>query len=129
VGPADYGLVALAMPFILFCNVMADGGLSTALARRQDPGANLESTVFWIGGGIGAGLAVLAAGLAFPVGLALGQPRLPWLIAALAPILALSGLHRGGQCAGDPRAAVRGVRGRRRDLDPGQRGGGPWRRP
>ena len=91
VGPADYGLVALAMPFILFCNVMADGGLSAALARRQDPGVNLESTVFWIGGGIGAGLAVLAAGLAFPVGLALGQPRLPWLIAALAPILALSG--------------------------------------
>jgi PST family polysaccharide transporter len=28
VGPAEYGLVALAMPFILFCNVVADGGLS-----------------------------------------------------------------------------------------------------
>ena len=91
VGPADYGLVALAMPFILFCNVMADGGLSTALARRQDPGENLESTVFWIGGGIGAALAVLAAGLAYPVGMVLGQPRLPWLIAALAPVLTLSG--------------------------------------
>jgi O-antigen/teichoic acid export membrane protein len=91
IGPADYGLVALAAPFVLFCNVMADGGLSTALAREQDPSPQLESTVFWIAGGIGASLALIACALALPIGLALGQPRLPVLIAALSPILALSG--------------------------------------
>lgn len=91
VGPADYGLVALAMPFILLCNVMADGGLGPALARRQAPTPALESTVFWLAGGIGAALALSAAAVAWPIGLALGEARLPMLILALAPILALSG--------------------------------------
>src|SRR5947209_2679188 len=85
IGPSDYGLVSLAVPFVLFCNVMADGGLSTALARRQDASRDLESTVFWIGGAIGTGLAVLAAGLSWPIGLALRQPGLGPLIAALSP--------------------------------------------
>lgn len=92
VGPAEYGLVALAVPFVLFCNVLADGGLGAALARRQSPSAELESTVFWLAGAIGAGLALAICLAAWPIGLALRQPRLPLLIVALAPILVLSGL-------------------------------------
>lgn len=91
VGPAEYGLVALAVPFVLFCNMLADAGLSQALARRPDVTPELESTVFWLAGGLGFGLSVFAAVAAWPLGLLMDQPRLPWLILALAPILTMSG--------------------------------------
>ncbi len=91
VGPAEYGLVALAVPFVLLCNVLADGGLGAALARRQSPSPELESTVFWLAGAIGAGLTLAVCLAAWPIGLALRQPRLPLLIVAIAPILVLSG--------------------------------------
>jgi O-antigen/teichoic acid export membrane protein len=92
VGPSEYGLVALAVPFVLFCNMLADAGMSQALARRQHVTTELESTVFWLAGGLGLGLSVLACLLAWPLGLLLDQPRLPWLIVALSPILVMSGL-------------------------------------
>src|SRR5690349_12492293 len=46
IGPAEYGLVALAMPFILLANVVADGGLVMALGRRHEASPALESTAF-----------------------------------------------------------------------------------
>lgn len=91
VGPAEYGLVALAVPFVLFCNMLADAGLSQALARRADATPEIESTVFWMAGGLGFALSVFAAIAAWPLGLLMHQPRLPWLILALAPILTMSG--------------------------------------
>lgn len=91
VGPAEYGLVALAVPFVLFCNLLADAGLSQALARRREVSVELESTVFWLSGGLGLALALAAAALAWPMAALMDQPRLAWLIVALSPILALSG--------------------------------------
>jgi len=91
VGPAEYGLVALAVPFVLFCNMLADAGMSQALARRQDATPELESTVFWLAAGLGLALAVAASLGAWPLGWALRQPRLPGLIMALSPILVMSG--------------------------------------
>lgn len=92
VGPTEYGLVALAVPFVLFCNMLADGGMSQALARRQDASPELESTVFWLAGGLGTALAGLACLGSWPLSLVLDQPRLPMLILALSPILVMSGL-------------------------------------
>lgn len=92
VGPAEYGLVALAVPFVLFCNMLADAGMSQALARRQDVTTELESTVFWLAGGLGLALSAIACAAAWPLAIVLGQPRLPWLIMALSPILVMSGL-------------------------------------
>jgi len=92
VGPAEYGLVALAVPFVLFCNMLADAGLSQALARRRDASTELESTVFWLSGGLGLALALAASALAWPMAALLDQPRLAWLIMALSPILVMSGL-------------------------------------
>lgn len=92
VGPSEYGLVALAVPFVLFCNMLADAGMSQALARRQDVTTELESTVFWLAGGLGLTLSAIACLSAWPLGLLLDQPRLPWLIMALSPVLVLSGL-------------------------------------
>lgn len=92
VGPAEYGLVALAVPFVLFCNMLADAGMSQALARRPDVTTELESTVFWLAGGLGLALSIFACLAAWPLALVLDQPRLPWLIMTLSPILVMSGL-------------------------------------
>ena len=92
VGPAEYGLVALAMPFILFANVLADGGMSYALGRRTEVSRELESTVFWLAGGLGLALALATAAAAWPMGALLNQPRLPLLLAALSPIMLMNGL-------------------------------------
>lgn len=91
IGPADYGLIALAVPFVLFCNMLADGGLGAALARRSEVSAELESTVFWLAAAIGAGLAALACLAAWPLAMVMGEPALPPLIIALSPILVMSG--------------------------------------
>lgn len=91
VGPSEYGLVALAVPLVLFCNMLADGGLGQALARRREVSPELESTVFWLAGAIGTGLAVVAALLAWPAAAILKEPRLGPLVLALAPILVMSG--------------------------------------
>ncbi len=92
IGPEEYGLVAMAMPFILLANVLADGGLGYALGRQRDASPGLESTVFWLTGGIGAVLALACCAAAWPMGAILDQPRLPLLIVALSPILLINGL-------------------------------------
>ena len=92
IGPREYGLVALAVPFILFCNVLTDVGLSNALARKRDPSAEVESTVFWLTGGIGLALALLFCLLAWPIAMILGHPQLPLLIIALSPVVVMCGL-------------------------------------
>jgi PST family polysaccharide transporter len=92
VGPAEYGLVAMAMPFILFANVLSDGGMSLALGRRQEVSPELESTVRWMSGGIGAAISLGLVAMAWPLGAVMHQPRLPWLIMALSPILFMNSL-------------------------------------
>jgi len=92
IGPADYGLVALAMPVILFANVVADGGMSNALGRRAEASRALESTIFWLAGGVGLALTLIVCALAWPMGALLHQPRLPAILAALSPILLMNGL-------------------------------------
>lgn len=92
VGPSEYGLVAMAMPFILFANVLSDGGMSLALGRRQEVSADLEATVRWMSAGIGGAIALGLVALAWPLGAVMHQPRLPWLIMALSPILFMNGL-------------------------------------
>lgn len=91
IGPSEYGVVALAVPLVLFCNMLADGGLGQALARRRQVSAELESTVFWLAGAIGAGLALAAALMAWPAAAVLNERRLGPLVLALSPILVMSG--------------------------------------
>ena len=92
VGPQEYGLVALALPFVMFANVLSEGGMTNALGRQTDVSWRLESTVFWLAGGVGAVVAVFCGLLAWPMGDVMREPRLPWLIAALTPILVLNAL-------------------------------------
>jgi PST family polysaccharide transporter len=92
IGPSEYGLVSLAMPFILLANVMADGGLVMALGRQKDAGPAMESTAFWLAAALGALLTALACAAAWPIGLVMREPRLPALILALSPILLMNSL-------------------------------------
>jgi PST family polysaccharide transporter len=92
VGPAEYGLMALAMPVILLASVLADGGLGYALGRQTGADRALESTAFWLTGGVGLVLACAVSAAAWPMGVVLGQPRLPLLLMALSPILLMNAL-------------------------------------
>ncbi|HEY8614650.1 oligosaccharide flippase family protein [Phenylobacterium sp.] len=92
IGPAEYGLVALAMPFILLANVLSDGGMGYALGRQQAVSRDQESTVFWLSAGLGLALSLGCVAAAWPMGALLNQPRLPLLIVALSPILLINSL-------------------------------------
>jgi PST family polysaccharide transporter len=82
----------MAMPFVLFANVLSDGGMSFALGRQKDVSPELEATVLWLSTAIGGSIAVLLSLLAWPLGVMMGQPRLPYLIMALSPILLMNGM-------------------------------------
>jgi PST family polysaccharide transporter len=88
--PADYGLLALAMPLVLFALVLSEGGMGPAAVRAPDPHGEVEATMFWTALATGIGCAaflLLAAPLiAAAVSHAMIVPVLMWL----APILVLS---------------------------------------
>lgn len=89
-GPEAFGLVSLAMPFILFSNMLSDGGMGAALVRHGKPSPELESTVFWESLAIGLALTVSLWLLAGPVASLMRQPQLASIMRALSPILILS---------------------------------------
>src|SRR5690242_16586904 len=90
-GPEAFGLIGLAMPFILLTSVLADAGLGTALMRHQNPSEELESTVFWISTSIGLALTALLSGLSWPIAQIFQRPDLALVLATLSLILILGG--------------------------------------
>jgi PST family polysaccharide transporter len=90
-GPSAYGLVGLAMPFILLANMVADMGLGNALVRTPDPSRELESTVFWLCEAACAALMALVWLLALPASVLFAAPGLALILIALSPILLLGG--------------------------------------
>jgi len=46
--PSSFGLVALAMPFVLAASVICDFGLGSAIVRERETSRELESTIFWL---------------------------------------------------------------------------------
>lgn len=89
--PSAYGLVALAMPFVLLANMVSDAGLGNALVRVQAPSPALESTVFWLSVGICAVLMLLLWALAWPASQWMQAPGLPPVMMALSGLLVLGG--------------------------------------
>lgn len=85
--PQAFGVVALAMPFVLFANVLADGGMGTALVREQAPSRDLESTVFWLSAASGLGFALIAVLLARPLALIFDNALFAPIFMALSPIM------------------------------------------
>lgn len=90
-GPSSYGLVGLAMPFILLANKVSDAGLGNALVRTPNPSKALESTVFWLSVGMCVLLTLLVWAISLPAAHLLGEPRLPPILMALSSLLVVSG--------------------------------------
>jgi PST family polysaccharide transporter len=90
VSPEAFGLMAMAMPIVVFTAILSEAGLITGLVRADvDPEA--ESSAFWFSTAAGLLGAAVAGALAFPLAWASGQPKAAPLLLALAPCLALSG--------------------------------------
>lgn len=89
IGPAEFGLYALALPTVTFLQMLAGGGLGNSLARESETSDPVWSTAFWavlLSCGVLAGVVVawsfILAGIAH-------QPRLPAIMSTLALSLLL----------------------------------------
>jgi PST family polysaccharide transporter len=91
--PKDFGLVALALVFIGMTQVVADQGMADALVQRKDLHPAHYDSAFWMSVAVGLFLAAIMAGLAKPISLALGEPRLAPVIAVLALSIPISSLN------------------------------------
>lgn len=92
VGPAEFGLVALAMSFVVFSIFLADCGMGQSLVRT--PAADLDtwSSVFWTVIAFGAGLTMVLGALAWPIAMIFGEPRLLGLLLALSAVPMMAAL-------------------------------------
>lgn len=89
-GPKIFGLMSIAMSFIMLANVLSDAGMGAALVRDNNPSRELQSTVFWLAVSCGASMAITVSLAALPLSTWFQQPQLAPVLWALAPILVLS---------------------------------------
>jgi PST family polysaccharide transporter len=82
--PKDYGLVAIAMPFVTFAMVLADSGVGMSLVRTSASERGVWSTSFWLSIVLGLALALIMAACAPLVAHIFGEPRLTSIIVTLA---------------------------------------------
>jgi PST family polysaccharide transporter len=90
--PAEFGLVALVMPVIMFVNLFADAGMEKALARETEPSEAMISTAYWLSGLIGLGLVLVIWALGKGASFLHLPENTHLLLVALAPIVVLSAL-------------------------------------
>lgn len=94
-GPAEFGLFALALPTVTFFITMADGGLGASLARERETSTAVWSTAFWALLSSCSLLALLTVAGGFVLGALSHQPRLPGIMTFLSlslPMLAFTAL-------------------------------------
>ncbi|MBV9991137.1 MAG: oligosaccharide flippase family protein [Alphaproteobacteria bacterium] len=89
-GPGIFGLMSVAMSFVLLANMLSDGGMGAALIREHHSDRQLESTVYWLSVLIGIALATVICVAAWPIAIVYRQPELFPVLLALAPILIVS---------------------------------------
>jgi PST family polysaccharide transporter len=82
--PSDYGLVGIAMPFVLFAMMLADAGIGMSLIRTPANNREEWSSCFWLSVLFGVVLAVIVAGLGKVVAIAFGEPALYGMVTTLA---------------------------------------------
>jgi O-antigen/teichoic acid export membrane protein len=86
-GPAAFGVFALAVAFAEFGKILPTAGLVNALARAKQVSAEMADTVFWGTFGLSCLVAVVTALVARPLASAVGAPDVAPLLTALAMIL------------------------------------------
>jgi O-antigen/teichoic acid export membrane protein len=90
--PNDFGLVAMVAAFTGFVALFKDLGLSMATVQRAEITHAQVSTLFWINVALSTLLMCIAAALAPGVAWFYGEPRLIWIMLAVASTFILGGL-------------------------------------
>jgi len=81
--PTDYGVVAMAMPFVFFTMMFADAGVGRSLVRTPSGERGVWSTCFWLSVFLGVALALIVAGIAPVAAIVFHEPCLSPIIMAL----------------------------------------------
>ena len=90
--PADFGLVAMVAAFTGFVSLFKDLGLSMATVQRTEVTHEQVSTLFWINVALSVLLMGIAAALAPAVAWFYGEPKLTWIMLAVAGTFIFGGL-------------------------------------
>ncbi|HVY90387.1 MAG TPA: lipopolysaccharide biosynthesis protein [Hyphomonadaceae bacterium] len=90
--PEQFGLVALAMSFVLFTMAFADAGMGQSLVRTPPERREVWSSAFWMIAALSASLSVLLLVVAYPAAWVFNQPDLAPVVMALAPLPLLQGM-------------------------------------
>jgi PST family polysaccharide transporter len=89
-GPEAYGVIGVALPFVMFANMLCDGGMSAALARDLSPSHTVESTIFWLSTALGVALSLIICAAAAPLAQLFHEPSLAPILAVMTIVLVLS---------------------------------------
>lgn len=81
--PADYGVVAMASPFMLFALIIADAGIGMSLVRTPASETRIWSTCFWLSVVLGFMLALIMSATSPLVARIFAEPALAPLVTAL----------------------------------------------
>ncbi len=90
--PEDYGVVAMAMPFVLFAMMIADAGIGMSLVRTPVSERQTWSTCFWLSVMLGGGLAAIMIICAPIFSAVFEEPRLGPIVMALAGVVFLQSI-------------------------------------
>jgi PST family polysaccharide transporter len=82
-GPAEFGLFALAIPTISLLMSLADGGLGASMARESEDATEIWSSAFWVLLCIGVALVVFVSGWGVILAAMSHEPRLRGLMVFL----------------------------------------------
>ena len=89
--PRDYGLIGMVTVVTGFLTIFKDIGLSRATIQRNVLTHDEASSLFWINGAVGVGIALLTAAIAPVIARFYGEPRLTSITIALACGFLVSG--------------------------------------
>ncbi|HUG49090.1 MAG TPA: lipopolysaccharide biosynthesis protein [Candidatus Limnocylindria bacterium] len=81
--PQDFGLVALAMVFVMLASLFVDQGMGDAIIQRRVLEREHLDSAFWAALSMGAVLTAGGVVLAIPIATLLGEPRLQPVLQAL----------------------------------------------
>lgn len=90
--PSEFGLIALAMPFVLFCMAVGDAGLGQSLVRVKQSETLVWSSAFWLIMALSTGLALFVVALAWPYAALFEHAEVAPIVAVMALSPFLQGL-------------------------------------
>ncbi len=93
VPPAQQGLVAIAIPFVLIAVGLSEFGLAQTIVQMPRVTHRLATSLFWVNVGLGLLLTVTIVALAPVLASVLGQPASLTVFVALAPYVLISVLN------------------------------------